>query len=84
MSYMAQNLVTSSAFELKDGKVPGSHSVEHLQPVVLRVLDEVVVQRRLLVPTRKIGRTTYTLKISFIVFQLESVKIFGKDRQSYR
>ena len=51
-SYMAENMVASFVLELKDGKVPRCHLIEHLQRVVLCVLGKVVVQRRLLVPEK--------------------------------
>ena len=49
---MAENLVASFVLELKDGEVPSCHFVKHLQFVILRVLDEVIVQGRLLVPEK--------------------------------
>lgn len=51
---MAENLIASLVLKLKDGEVPRCHFVKHLQLVVLCVLDEVIVQGRLLVPEKYI------------------------------
>ena len=53
-SYMAENAVAGFVLELKDGEIPRSHFVKHLQRVVLRVLDEVIVQGGLLIPGKKV------------------------------
>ena len=50
---MAENVVACFVLKLKYGKVPCCHSVKDLQRVILCVLDEVIVQRGLLVSAKQ-------------------------------
>ena len=54
-SYVAEYVVARFILQLKNGEVPRCYSIKHLQLVVLCVLDEVIVQQRLLIPAKVDG-----------------------------